>query len=212
MTELFLESTLQTLLMTGLSTFIGLLFGLPLSVVLFLTKKGGLSQNLLINRTVGFNINAIRSIPYIILMVGLMPVTRFITGTTIGTLAASVPLSIASVMLLCRVGEEAFHTVPHGLIEAAHAMGATRKQIITKVLLPESLPALISGTTLVVITLVGFSAMAGAVGGGGLGDLAIRYGYQRYDFDVIIGVTIILIILVQLIQTLGDTLAKCLRK
>lgn len=212
MFELLIEATWQTVLMVLISTIIGIIGGLPIAIALFATARLGLFENLLINRTVGLTVNAIRSIPYIILVVALIPFTRIITGSSIGTIAASVPLSIAAIMFFCRIAEESLRTVPNGLLEAALSMGATRFQVITKVVLPESLPSMISGLTLVMISLVGFSAMAGAVGGGGLGDLGIRYGYQRYDFVVMMEVIVILVLMVQGIQSTGDWAAKKLRK
>lgn len=212
MTELLLQSTWETLLMVLISTISGVVLGLPLSVLLFVTDRYGFFENVTLNRAVGFAVNAIRSTPYIILMIALIPLTRLVTGSSIGTLAASVPLSVAAIMLICRIGEEAFRTVPKGLIEAAQSMGASPKQIIMKILLPESLPNLVAGFTLIIISLIGFSAMAGAVGGGGLGDLAIRYGYQRYNVTVVLEVVVILVLMVQAVQTLGDFLVQKLRK
>jgi D-methionine transport system permease protein len=211
MIDLLIHSTCQTLLMVGISSLIGILGGLPLAILLWATDQGGLKDNRKIHQGVGLVVNALRSIPYIILVIGLIPVTRWIVGSSIGTLAASVPLSLAAIMLVCRSGEEALRTVPKGLTEAALAMGARRRQVIRKVLIPEALPSLVSALTLVMINLVGFSAMAGAVGGGGLGDLAIRYGYQRYDLALVLEVMAILIILVQGIQSLGDFLIRKLR-
>lgn len=212
MISLLSQATGETILMVVISTLAGILLGLPLGVLLFTTDKHGLFQNRWVNTISGFLVNAIRSIPYIILVVSIIPLTRLITGTSIGTAAASVPLSIAAIMLYCRMVEDALRQLPKGLIEAAHSMGATRWQIITKVLIPESLPQLVSGLTLVVISLIGFSAMAGAVGGGGLGDVGIRYGYQRYNLVVIGEIVLILIVMVQIIQIIGDSLVKKLRK
>lgn len=212
MIDLLKQATVETLLMVMVSTLAGIMLGLPLGILLFTTDKNGLFQNVWVNTISGFLVNAIRSIPYIILVVSIIPLTRLITGTSIGTAAASVPLSIAAIMLYCRMVEDALRQVPGGLIEAAQSMGATRWQIIKKVLIPESLPQLISGLTLVIISLIGFSAMAGAVGGGGLGDVGIRYGYQRYNLMVIGEVVLILIIMVQLVQFIGDLLVKRLRK
>lgn len=209
---LLLEATLQTVVMIGVSTLAGGVMGLPLAVLLFTSDTGGLYENAALKRGVGFVVNALRSIPYIILIIALIPMTRLIAGSSIGTAAACVPLSLAAIMLMARVGEEALRTVPKGLIEAAQSMGATRFQIIMKVLLPECLPTLVGGSTLVIINLIGFSAMAGAIGGGGLGDLAIRYGYQRYQTDVVFQIVLILIALVQGIQMLGDGLARRLEK
>lgn len=212
MVELLIQSTLETILMVMVSTFFGVLFGISLAVLLFATDRFGLFENIFVNRFVGFLVNAIRSIPYIILVIAIIPITRVIVGTSIGTLAASVSLSIAAVMLYCRIAEDSLRQISRGVIEAAQSMGATRAQIIWKVVIPEALPSLISGLTLIIISLIGFSAMAGAVGGGGLGDLGIRYGYQRYDFTAMIEVIIILIIMVQSVQMLGDAIVKRLKK
>ena len=212
MIELLLEATWQTILMVIISTAAGIVFGLPIAVLLFATARFSLFENLLINRLVGFTVNAIRSVPYIILMVVLIPFTRLVAGSSIGTVAATVPLSIAAIMLYCRIAEESLRTIPQGLIEAALSMGASRFQVIKKVVLAETLPSLIAGLTLVMISLVGFSAMAGAVGGGGLGDLGIRYGYQRYDLMVMLEVVGVLVAMVQGIQSLGDALVKKLSK
>ena len=208
MIDLLLGATAETLVMILVSTSVGVVIGLPLSSLLFASDKGGLYDNPVLHKIAGFLINGIRSVPYIILVIALIPMTRFIAGSSIGTAAACVPLSIASIMLIARVGEEAFRTVGKGLIEAAQSMGASRPQIILKVVLPESLPTLIGGITLVIISLIGFSAMAGAVGGGGLGDLAIRYGYQRYQTDIVFQIVLILIVMVQAIQMLGDYLSR----
>lgn len=212
MTEILLESTLETFIMLGVSTLVGILIGLPLGVLLHMTDRGGLSSNRALNLSVGFIINGIRSIPYIILVIALIPLTRLLVGSSIGTMAASVPLSIAAVMLIVRIVEDSLRTVPYELVEATLSMGATRMQIVRKILIPEALPGIASGTTLVIISLIGFSAMAGAVGGGGLGDLAIRYGYQRYNTEIIIEVVVILVVMVQIVQVAGDRLSKKLRK
>tara|TARA_A100000171_G_scaffold45616_1_gene49551 strand:+ start:556 stop:1194 length:639 start_codon:yes stop_codon:yes gene_type:complete len=212
MITLLIEATFQTLVMIIVSTVVGLLIGLPLAVLLFSSDNKGLYENPVFNKIAGFIVNAVRSVPYIILIIALIPLTRLISGSSIGTTAACVPLSIAAIMLIARVGEESLKTVPKGLIEAALSMGASRLQIILKVLLPECLPSLIGGMTLVIISLIGFSAMAGAVGGGGLGDLAIRYGYQRYQTDVVFQIVLILITMVQGIQMSGDWLARRLEK
>lgn len=212
MVEILLESTVETLIMLGISSVVGILLGLPLGVLLHMTDRGGLSSNRPLHLSLGFIINGIRSIPYIILVIALIPITRLIVGSSIGTMAASVPLSIAAVMLIVRIVEDALRTVPYGLVEAALSMGATRLQVVRKILVPEALPGIVSGLTLVIISLIGFSAMAGAVGGGGLGDLAIRYGYQRYNTEVIIEVILVLVAMVQLVQVTGDRLSKKLRK
>lgn len=212
MTDLLIQATWETFLMVAISTLAAILIGLPLGIFLFTTDKTGLYHSKWLNRIVGFIVNAIRSIPYIILVVAIIPLTRLIVGSSIGTLAASVPLSIAAIMLYCRMVEESISQIPRGLIEAAQSMGASKRQIISKILIPEALPQLISNLTLVIISLIGFSAMAGAVGGGGLGDVGIRYGYQRYNLMVITQVVIILILLVQVIQSLGNWITKKLRK
>lgn len=212
MNQLLLDATLQTLFMVTLSTFVGIFLGIPLGVFLFSTEKFGLFENVWANRVVGFLVNAIRSTPYIILMIALIPMTRLIIGTAIGTVASTIPLSLAAVMLYCRIVEETLRGVPKGLIEATQAMGATRKQIISKVLIPESLSGLISGLTFVIISLIGFSAMAGALGGGGLGDFGITYGYQRHNMLVLFQVIVILIVMVQGVQWAGDRLSSRLRK
>lgn len=212
MIQLLIQSSLETLFMVAMATFFGVALGIPLGVFLFATASNSLCPSTWLNRSVGFIVNAIRSTPYIIFVVALIPLTRLLVGTSIGTVAATVPLSLAAVMLYCRSVEDALRNVPKGLIEAAHSLGATRLQIIYKILIPEALPSLVSNLTFIVITLVGFSAMAGAVGGGGLGDLGIRYGYQRYDLPTIIAVVILLILLVQIIQTFGDFITKKLKK
>lgn len=212
MAKILIQATWETLLMVGIATLMGILLGLPLGILLFATGKNSLYHNKWINSIAGFIVNVVRSIPYIILVVAIIPLTRLIVGSSIGTLAASVPLSIAAIMLYCRMVEEAIRQIPKGLIEAAQSMGASRKQIITKILVPEALPQLISSLTLVIISLIGFSAMAGTVGGGGLGAVGINYGYNRYNLTVIIEVILILIIAVQLVQSFGDWLTKRLRK
>jgi D-methionine transport system permease protein len=206
--KLLLESFWETLVMVGVSTGIAALAGIPLGVFLVISDRGALLQNLALNRSLGAVVNALRSTPFIILLVALIPFTRLIVGTSIGTLAAIVPLSIAAIPFVGRLVENALREVDGGLIEAAQAMGATPGQIILKVLIPEALPSIIAGLTITVVSLIGYSAMAGAVGGGGLGDLGIRYGYQRFLPDVMAAVVIVLIALVQVIQFGGDRLAR----
>ena len=186
--------------------------GVPLGVLLHTTAKGQILENLFVNQTVGSIVNAIRSIPFIILMVAIIPLTRLLVGSAIGTTAAIVPLVIASIPFIGRQVETSLKEVPAGLVEAAQAMGATPAQIITKVLLPEAMPGIVAQLTTVIIALVGESAMAGAIGGGGLGDLAIRYGYQRFRPEVMLATVVVLIVLVQLVQFAGNTLAKRLDK
>ena len=202
----------ETIYMVIVSMAISTAIGVPLGVLLRVTGKGEILDAPMVNRTVGAVVNAVRSIPFIILMVAIIPLTRLIVGSAIGTTAAMVPLVIASVPFIGRQVETSLREVPHGLIEAALAMGATPMQIITRVLLPESMPGIVSQLTTVIIALVGESAMAGAIGGGGLGDLAIRYGYQRFRPDIMIATVVILIILVQLVQLAGNALAARLNK
>ena len=202
----------ETVYMVAVSMFIASIIGVPLGVLLHTTDKGQILESLPLNQTVGSIVNAIRSIPFIILMVAIIPLTRFIVGSAIGTTAAIVPLVIASIPFIGRQVETSLKEVPAGLVEAALSMGATPAQIITKVLLPEAMPSIVSQLTTVIIALVGESAMAGAIGGGGLGDLAIRYGYQRFRPEVMLATVVILIVMVQLIQFLGNTLAKRLNK
>ncbi|MBR4904494.1 MAG: ABC transporter permease [Selenomonadaceae bacterium] len=202
----------ETIYMVVVSMAIASAIGVPLGVFLHTTAKGQILENIFINQAIGSVVNAIRSIPFIILMVAIIPFTRFLVGSAIGTTAAIVPLVIASIPFIGRQVETSLKEVPSGLVEAALAMGATPAQIITKVLLPEAMPGIVSQLTTVIIALVGESAMAGAIGGGGLGDLAIRYGYQRFRPEVMLATVVVLIVLVQLVQFAGNTLAKKLDK
>ena len=202
----------ETIYMVVVSMAIASAIGVPLGVLLHTTAKGQILENIFINQTIGSVVNAVRSIPFIILMVAIIPLTRFIVGSAIGTTAAIVPLVIASIPFIGRQVETSLKEVPSGLVEAAEAMGATPFQIISKVLLPEAMPGIVSQLTTVIIALVGESAMAGAIGGGGLGDLAIRYGYQRFRPEVMLATVVVLIVLVQLVQFVGNTLAKKLDK
>lgn len=206
--ELLVDSLGQTLVMVFTSGFIGFALGIPLGVLLHLSKKNGLLENIALNKSLGMVVNIGRSIPFIILLVALIPVTRFIVGTSIGTAAAIVPLTIGAIPFIARLVEGALLEVPTGLVEAAQAMGAKPIQIITKVLLPEALPGIINAVIITLVTLVGYSAMAGTVGGGGLGDVGIRYGYQRFDATIMMITVVILVLLVQLIQSIGDHLVK----
>ncbi|MBB1274094.1 methionine ABC transporter permease [Psychromonas sp. SR45-3] len=206
--ELLVDSLWETLVMVFTSGFIGFAVGIPLGVLLHLSKKNGLLENTSMNKILGIVVNIGRSIPFIILLVALIPVTRFIVGSSIGTAAAIVPLTIGAIPFIARLVEGALLEVPSGLVEAAQAMGAKPMQIIKKVLLPEALPGIINAVTITLVTLVGYSAMAGTVGGGGLGDVGIRYGYQRFDATVMMITIVILVILVQMIQSLGDHLVK----
>ncbi|MBR1806309.1 MAG: ABC transporter permease [Selenomonadaceae bacterium] len=202
----------ETIYMVVVSMAIASAIGVPLGVLLHTTAKGQILENVIINQTVGSVVNAVRSIPFIILMVAIIPLTRLLVGSAIGTTAAIVPLVIASIPFIGRQVETSLKEVPAGLVEAAQAMGATPAQIITKVLLPEAMPGIVAQLTTVIIALVGESAMAGAIGGGGLGDLAIRYGYQRFRPEVMLATVVVLIVLVQLVQLAGNTLAKHLDK
>ena len=202
----------ETVYMVAVSMALASIIGVPLGVLLHTTDKGQILESLPLNHAVGSIVNAVRSIPFIILMVAIIPLTRFLVGSAIGTTAAIVPLVIASIPFIGRQVETSLKEVPAGLVEAALSMGATPAQIITKVLLPEAMPGIVSQLTTVIIALVGESAMAGAIGGGGLGDLAIRYGYQRFRPEIMLATVVILIVLVQLVQFLGNTLAKKLNK
>lgn len=208
MSSMFVQSFWETLVMVGISGLLGALVGLPLGVLLFLTDRGGVLQSVAANRAMGLTINAVRSTPFIILLVAVIPFTRAIVGTSIGTAAAVVPLTIAAAPFVARLVETALREVDRGLIETAEALGATTRQIVFKVLLPEALPGIVAGLTITFVSLVGYSAMAGAIGGGGLGDLGIRYGYQRFLPEVMVTVVVILIIFVQLVQSFGDWLVR----
>ena len=198
----------QTLHMVLVSGIIGSLIGLPIGIFLATSGKGELFEAPQVNRIVGLIVNAARSTPFIILVVAIIPFTRMIAGTSIGTSAAIVPLTIATIPFFARLVEGSIREVDKGLIEAARAMGATPVQIVVKVLLAEARPGLILCLTLTVVSLIGYSAMVGAVGGGGLGDLGIRYGYQRFMPEVMLAVVIVLILLVQAVQSAGDRLAR----
>ncbi|WP_034294419.1 methionine ABC transporter permease [Herbaspirillum sp. RV1423] len=206
--DLFISSFGETLMMVGISGILGALLGVPLGIALHLTERNGILPNLAFNRIAGLLVNAVRSTPFIILLVAVIPFTRFFVGTSIGTAAAIVPLTIASAPFIARLVETALREVDHGLVEAAQAMGATTWQIIYKVLVPEAFAGIVAGLTITFVSLVGYSAMAGAIGGGGLGDLGIRYGYQRFLPEVMLAVVLILIVFVQLVQTLGDVLVR----
>lgn len=212
MTALLFKALWETVAMVGISIILSVAFGVPLAVLLVITGKGGIYPRPRLHQITGFFVNALRSIPYIILTVLMMPLTKICVGTTIGTMAAIVPLTLAGILLVARVTEDSLRTVSQGLIEVGLAFGATPGQIIRHILLSEALPSIVSGITTVMINLIGFSAMAGAVGGGGLGDLAIRYGYQRYDVPLMLTIVFMLIILVQLIQTLGGKISQSLLK
>ncbi|MCG2592722.1 ABC transporter permease [Ramlibacter sp. XY19] len=204
MLELFATSLWETLVMVGISGIAGSLVGIPVGVLLRLTDRGGVLQNGGVNRVVGGIVNALRSTPFIILLVAIIPLTRLITGSSIGTAAAVVPLTLAAAPFIARLVEASLREVDHGLVEAAQAMGATTAQIVFKVLLPEALPGIVGGFTITLVSLTGYSAMAGAIGGGGLGDLGIRYGYQRFLPEIMLAVVVVLVLFVQAVQSLGD--------
>jgi len=204
----FLQAIWDTLLMVGISGVVTFLLGIPLALVLVTTTRGGIFERRALNRAVGSLVNGFRSTPFIILLVALLPLTRLLVGTTIGVWAAIVPLSIAAIPFFARVAEVSLREVDPGLIEAAQAMGAQRRDIIRHVLLPEALPGILGGFTITIVALIGSSAMAGAVGAGGLGDLAIRYGYQRFDTTVMVSVIVLLIVLVSTVQLSGDWLVR----
>jgi D-methionine transport system permease protein len=202
----------QTIYMIAISLVIAVVIGLPLGILLFVTDRGLFWENRTIQNVVGFIVNMVRSIPFIILLVALSPLTKALVGSTIGPTAASVSLSVAAIPFFARIVESALREIDKGVIEAAIAAGATPWMIIKDVLLLEAKSGIISGLTLTLISLIGFSAMAGTVGGGGIGDLAIRFGYYRYDNTIMIATVVILIVLVQLIQLLGDLLSKAVDK
>ena len=209
--KLVAESTLQTIQMVFWSTVVSLIMGLPLGVLLHVTDKedqGGIIPRPVLNEILSRVVNVLRSFPFLILMILLMPVARFILGTTIGTKAAVVSLSIAAAPFVARIIETSLKEVDPGVVQAAKAMGSTNWQIIVKVMLPEALPSLVSGVTLTIINLIGYSAMAGTIGGGGLGDLAIRYGYQRFRSDVMFAAVVVTIILVELVQFVGNRISS----
>ena len=210
--QILWSSTLDTLLMVCASALIGTAVGMPLGIYLATSGKGELFEAPWANRVLGAIVNAARSTPFIILAVAIIPFTRFVVGTTIGTSGAIVPLTVAAIPFIARLIEGSIREVDQGLVEAARAYGAPPMQIVLKVLVPEAMPGIVLGLTLAVVSLLGYSAMVGMVGGGGLGDLGIRYGYQRYMPSVMIAVVIVLIVLVQAIQSFGDRLARRLNK
>lgn len=203
-----LPAFVQTMQMVGISSVVTVLLGLPLGVALFVTQPGAMAQNRVLGGLLSAVVNLTRSIPYAILMVALIPFTKWIVGTSLGPLAASVSLSIASIPFFARLVETALRDVHPGKLDAAHAMGSTRLQSIVKVLILEALPALVSSVTTTVVGIVGYSAMAGLIGGGGLGRLAYNYGYQRFQPDVMLITVAVLIVIVQAIQMLGDLIAR----
>lgn len=207
-TVLLFNGTVDTAYMVLLATLVSIVLGVPLGVVLLVTSKGYFYYSKHFYTALGTVVNALRSVPFIILMVAIIPITKFFVGTSIGTTAAVVPLTVSTIPFLARLVETSLKTVPYGLIEAAQSMGASPFRIIVRVLIPEAMPELIANFTLTVIVIIGCSAMAGTIGGGGLGDIAIRYGYMRFQLPVMVMTVLILIVMVQLTQLLGDFLAK----
>lgn len=206
--SMIFDSFLETLVMVAISGGIGTVLGIPLGIILFVTDKKSFLPMPVLNVLLGAIVNALRSVPFIILLVAIIPFTRLVVGSSIGTAAAIVPLTISVAPFIARIVETSLREVDKGLVEAAQAMGATNLQIVTKVLLPEAMPGILAGLTIAVISLIGYSAMAGVVGGGGLGDLGIRYGYQRFMPEVMWPVVIVLIVLVQGLQSFGDRLVR----
>lgn len=204
MGEIVLEALKETLIMVFVSTTFAVILGFIPAILLTVTANDGLKPNKIIYNILDFIVNTLRSFPFVILMVIIVPITRFIVGKSIGTIAAIVPLTLAAAPFVARVIESSLREVDKGVIEAAKAFGASNFQIIFKVMLKEAVPSIMSGITLTIISIVGYSAMAGAIGGGGLGDVAIRYGYQRFQTDIMVVTCIILIIVVQLLQFLGN--------
>ncbi|MFF8728591.1 methionine ABC transporter permease [Streptomyces sp. NPDC015171] len=212
MQPLLEQACWDTLYMVGWSTVIAVVGGLPLGLLLVLTDRGGLLQNVVVNKVIGQIVNVARSMPFIILMVALMTFTRWITGTTIGREAAIVPLAIGAIPFFARLVEMSVREVDGGLVEAVQSMGGSTWKVVRSVLVPEALPSLISGTTTTIIALIGYSAMAGTVGAGGLGDVAVRYGYQRFETGMMWITVAILAVVISLLQVVGDFAARSLHR
>ena len=211
MFDIVLSSTIEKMEMVLFSTLFSVLIGLPLGIILQITdseEHGGLMPSPVINTILSRIVNIFRSFPFIILIILLMPLSRIILGTAIGTEATIVPLSIAAAPFVARIVESALKEIDPGVIQAARAMGSTNRQIILKVMIPEAMPSLVSGVTLTIINLIGYSAMAGALGGGGLGDLAIRYGYQRFNPSYMVAAVVVILVLVELIQVAGNKISN----
>ncbi len=204
--SMILDSTLETLYMVFFSTLFSLVMGFPIGILLVITKEGNILEKPKLNKILEIIINTLRSFPFIILMICLFPLSRIIVGTTIGSTAAIVPLAISAAPFVARMIEGALNEVDKGLIEASSSMGASNSTIIWKVMIPETMPHIIHGITVTIISLIGFSAMAGTIGAGGLGDLAIRFGYQRFKTDIMVYSVIVIILLVQILQSLGNYL------
>ncbi|MBJ2332889.1 methionine ABC transporter permease [Dickeya solani] len=207
---IMLNATLETLYMVGLAALFTVLVGLPTGVLLFISRQSGIMPLPRVSAVLGGVINVGRSLPFVVLLIALIPFTRWVVGTTLGSTAAVVPITVGAFPFFARIVENALAEVDRGRIEAVVSMGGTVWHVITKALLPEALPSILAGITLTVVMLIGFSSMAGVIGGGGLGDLAIRYGYQRFNQQVMAGTVIVLVLLVQLVQSLGDRLVRSL--
>ena len=212
MIDLILPSLWETIYMVSLSTLFAVILGFPLGILLVITEKGSIWEKPLLNSILNSIINLLRSFPFLILMVLLFPLSRLIIGKTIGTTATIVPLAIGTAPFVARVIESSLKEVDKGVVEFSLSMGAKTWQIISRVLIPEAMPSIVMGITLTIINVIGYSAMAGAIGGGGLGDLALRYGFYRFQTDVMIAAVIVIIILVQAVQFLGNTIANKLNK
>ncbi|KND22341.1 ABC transporter permease [Enhydrobacter aerosaccus] len=212
MLELLLTGLIDTLIMVGVSAILAFLLGLPIALVLVNSSEQGIAPSFLTNLSLGWSVNIVRAIPFLILMVAIIPATRMIVGTSYGVWAAVVPLTLAATPFFARIAEVSLREVDPGLIEAAQAIGCNRTQIIRHVLLPEALPGIIAGFTVTIVTMINSSAIAGAIGAGGLGDIAYRYGYQRFDVQMMVSVIVVLVALVMLVQATGDSLAQWVDK
>lgn len=210
--QLIWTGLLQTVYMSGIALIVSYVIGLPLGIALVTTEKGHILPNTPFNKILGAIVNITRSIPFIILLFAVIPFTRIVVGTSIGTMAATVPLTIAAIPFVARIVESSLKEIDWGIVEAAVAMGASPLQIVFRVLLPEAIPSLLLGATITAITLISYSAMAGVVGGGGLGDIAVRYGYYRYETQTMLVTVAILVVIVQLVQSLGNFLSQKLNK
>lgn len=208
MQPLLTQACQDTLTMVGWAVLIAVLGGLPLGVLLVLTDKGGLLANAVVNKVIGAVVNVGRSLPFLILLIALLPFTRWVIGTTIGAQAMIVPLAVGAIPFFARLVETSVREVDHGLVEAVQSMGGSTWTVVRKALLPEALPSLISGLTTTVIALIGYSAMAGTIGGGGLGDVAVRYGYQRFETGLMLVTIAVLVVLVAAVQLVGDLAAR----
>nr|WP_313013835.1 methionine ABC transporter permease [Moraxella sp. CTOTU48841] len=212
MLELLLTGLTDTLIMVGVSAILAFLLGLPIALLLVNSSEQGIAPSFLTNLSLGWSVNIVRAIPFLILMVAIIPATRMIVGTSYGVWAAVVPLTLAATPFFARIAEVSLREVDPGLIEAAQAIGCNRTQIIRYVLLPEALPGIIAGFTVTIVTMINSSAIAGAIGAGGLGDIAYRYGYQRFDVQMMVSVIVVLVTLVMLVQATGDSLAQWVDK